>query len=149
MTEVVDLGEGDYAEVNTDLGYSDRRWWRIRVAGVRKAAAGGADQDGPVDVSMEDNIGLIEELTARLLTASSVSGLVPWTPDAAEALSHSHGLEACNAIEEAVIGQMNRLNGVAVPKPPTNGDGSATGSSGAPPSPLPEPTPEPSTTPSG
>lgn len=144
MTEVVDLGEGDSAEVNTDLGYSDRKWWRIKVAEARKAAG----PDSPPELSMEDNIGLIEELTTRLVTASSVPGLVPWTPEAAEALSHSHGLEACNAIEEAVIEQMNRLNGIAAPKPPTNGDGSATGSSDEPPSLLPEPTPEPSSMPS-
>lgn len=154
MAEKVDLGNGDYAEVNTDLGYNDRRWWRIKVAEVRKAAAasrppaGEADQDSAPDVPMADNLGLIEELTARLVTASSVPGLVPWTPEAAEALSHSHGLEACDAIEDAVIAQMNRLNGIAAPKPQTNGGGSATGSSDGPPSLPLAPMPGPSTTPS-
>ena len=150
MPEKISLPNGDWAEVNDDLGYQDRRWWRIRVAEVRKAEAAArpqADgQDAAPDLSMAGNIGLVEELTARLVVASSVPGLVPWTPEAAEALSHSHGLEACDAIEDAVIAQMNRLNGVAAPKPQTNGDGSAPGSSDAPPSPLPGATPEPSST---
>lgn len=149
--EKLDLGNGDWAEVNTDLGYQDRRWWRIRVAEVRKAEAAArppaADgQESAPDLSMAGNISLIEELTARLVVASSVPGLVPWTPEAAEALSHSHGLEACDAIEDAVIGQMNRLNGVAAPKPPTSGGGSVSGSSDGQPSPLPDATPEPSST---
>lgn len=153
MAEKIDLGSGDWAEVNNDLGYNDRRWWRIRLAEVRKAetaarpAAEG--QESAPDLSMAANLGLIEELTARLVVASSVPGLVPWTPEAAEALSHSHGLEACDAIEDAVITQMNRLNGVATPKPRTSGGGSGSGSPDAPQSPLQEPTPDPSTTPSG
>jgi len=152
MAEKVDLGKGDWAEINDDIGYEDRKWWRIKVAGVRKAEAAARPpegQDTAPDISMAANLGLIEELTARLVTASSVPGLVPWTPGAAEALSHSHGLEACDAIEDAVITQMNRLNGVATPKPQTNGDGSGTGSSDGPQSPHPEPTLEPSITPSG
>ena len=152
MAEKVDLGQGDWAEVNTDIGYNDRRWWRIRLAEVRKAEAAArpaADgQDSAPDLSMEANLGLIEELTARLVVASSVPGLVPWTPEAAEALSHSHGLEACDAIEDAVIAQMNRLNGVSAPKPQTSGGGSGSGSSEGQQSLLPEQTPELSTTPS-
>jgi hypothetical protein len=161
--EVVDLGQGDYAEVNTDIGYQDRRWWRIRVDKVRRAKGAGRgpqmepDPDNPAvmrevpgssaEFTMEDNIGLIEELTARLLVASSVPGLVPWTPEKAEELSHSHGLEACTAIEDAVIAQMNRLNGIAAPKPQTSGGGSGSTSGDASPSPLPAPTPPSSSTP--
>jgi len=142
MAEKVDLGNGDWAEVNDDIGYNDRKWWRIKVAEARKAEAAARTADAEADLSMAGNIGLIEELTTRLVTSSSVPGLVPWTPDAAEALSHSHGLEACDAIEDAVIAQMNRLNGVAAPKPQTNGGGSGTGSSDGPQSLPLEPTPE-------
>ena len=164
MPEKVDLGNGDWAEVNTEVGYSDRKWWRIRIAEVKKAKGVAGPQYEPdpanpavmrevpgsaVELSMEDNIGLVEDLTARLLVASSVPGLVPWTPEAAEALSHSHGLEACDAIENAVIEQMNRLNGVAAPKPATNGGGSADTSPGSTASLLPEQTPELSSMPAG
>lgn len=164
MPEKIDLGNGDWAEVNTDLGYQDRRWWRIRVDEARRAKGGTGPQFEPdpanpavmrevpgssSELTMADNIGLIEELTARLLTSSSVLGLVPWTPEAAEALSHSHGLDACDAIEDAVIVQMNRLNGIAAPKPATNGGGSAGTSPDGTPSLLPEPTPGPSSTPAG
>ena len=147
MPEKIDLPNGDWAEVNTDIGYYDRKWWRIKVAEVRKKAAA-AEPDAD-EVPMADNIALIEELTAKLVTASSIPGLVPWTPEAAEALSHSHGLEACTAIEDAVIAQMNRLNGIAAPKPQTSGGGSSTGSSDEPLSLLPEETPESSSTPPG
>jgi len=147
MSEKIDLGNGDWAEVNDDLGYADRKWWRIRVANARRAKAAG-EAEAP-ELSMEDNIGLIEELTARLVTGSSIPSLVPWTPDAAEALSHSHGLEACDKIEDAVIEQMNRLNGVAAPKQQTTGTGSAGTSSDGTPSPHPEPMPEPSSMPPG
>lgn len=163
MAEVVDLGNGDSAEVRTDLTYADRKWWRIRVDTVRRANGTGKPAETkvnpdnpaemidvpavPAELTMADNIGLVEELTARLVCGSTVPGLCPWTPEAADALSVSHGLEACEAVEDAVITQMNRLNGVAAPKPRTTGGGSATGSSDGPQSPLPAPTPEPSTTP--
>lgn len=162
MSAKVDLGNGDWAEVNTEVGYADRKWWRIRIAEVKKARGVTGPQYEPdpanpavtrevpgsaVELSMEDNLGLVEDLTARLVVASSVPGLVPWTPESAEALSHSHGLEACDAIEEAVIEQMNRLNGITAPKPATNGAGSADTSPGSTASLPPAPTPEPSSTP--
>lgn len=159
MAVKVDLPQGDWAEVNDDLGYLDRKWWRVAVDKAKRAKGGGTgprlepDPANPAvmrevpgsaaDLTMADNIGLIEQLTARLVVASSVEGLVPCTPDALEALAHSHGLEACDAVEDAVITQMNRLNGVTAPKPATSGDGSGTGSSDESPSPLPEQTPGP------
>ena len=165
MAVKVDLGSGDWAEVNDDLGYRDRKWWRIRVDEAKRAknaghtpvmepdpASPGAMREVPgsaPEFTMEDNLGLIEDLTARLVTGSSVPGLVPWTPEAAEALSHSHGLEACDKIEDAVIEQMNRLNGVAVPKRETSGGGSGSTSGDGSPSPLPAPPATPSSMPSG
>jgi hypothetical protein len=78
-----------------------------------------------------------------------VPGLVPWTPEAAEVLSHSHGLEACTAIEDAVMEQMSRLNGATAPKPQESGGGSASTSGDATPSLPLAPMPESSSTPPG
>jgi hypothetical protein len=153
MTVVLDLGEGDSAEIRDDLTYSDRKWWRILVDKTRRANGTGSPAGTkpdpanpaqmidvpavPAELTMEDNIVLVEALTARLLTASTVPGVVPWTPEAAEALSQSHGLEAVDAIEDAVIVQMNRLNGTAGPKTGSSGGSGSTSPDGTP-SPLPE-----------
>jgi hypothetical protein len=152
MPEEIKLGNGDTATIRSDLTYSDRKWWRIEVDKTRRANGTGRPAETkvnpsnpaemievpavPPELTMEDNIVLVEALTARLLTASSVPGIIPWTPEAAEALSRSHGLEAVDAIEDAVIVQMNRLNGVAGPKKASSG-GSGNTSPDATPSPLP------------
>lgn len=142
MTDVIPLGNGDSAEIRDDLTYFDRKWWRILVDQRRRGNGTGSPARMepnpanpaemtevpavPAELTMEDNIALIEALAARLLTGSTVPGIIPWTPEAAEGLSRSHGLDAVDAIEDAVITQMNRLNGIAAPGKENSGGSAST-----------------------
>jgi len=142
MTDEIPIGNGDTVTIRDDLTYFDRKWWRILVDKRRRENGTGKPARTepnpantaelievpavPPELTMEDNIALIEALTARLLSGSTVPGIIPWTPEAADALSRSHGLDAVDAVETAVIRQMDRLNGVKAPGKESSGGSAPT-----------------------
>lgn len=142
-TEKIDLGNGEYAELRTDLTRADRRWWQSRVDEVRRSNGTAKpqkmepDPDNPANLRTipaepgylrpEESMQLTDELTARLLVSWSLPE--PWSPAYADTLD----LDMFDALDEAVTIQMNRLNGIA-PKKKTS-----TISTGTSPDPAPAP----------
>ena len=157
MPDKIDLPDGGWAQFRTALTGADRKWWRLRIDevkrtnGTAKPAYHGPDPDNPAvmkDVPAadgylrtEDDIALVEEVTARLLESWSLPHQLPYTAATGDLLD----LDVFNAIEDATLAQVRRLNGL-IPKPPRTSGTSATTSGDGAPAPPPVPAEPPSGT---
>lgn len=139
-TEKIDLGGGEWAEIRTDLTRVDRKWWRRRIDEVRrsngtaKPAYTGPDPDNPAQlrevpavegyITPDDDTMLKDELTAKLLIGWSLPQ--PWSSEYAD----TWDLDTFDALDDAVIVQMRRLQGLA-PKKTTSATSASTSPDGA------------------
>lgn len=176
-TEQVDLGNGQSAEIRTSLTGGDQRDFLAFRAKLAEANGSGSparsepDPDNPAmmrtvpavpaRLTVEDNFAVYDWLVDRLVVSCTVPYVLPWRPPAVAedgtvkdpGSRDETDLDVVNALDKAVIEQMNRLLGIAGPKPPTAGarsETTSTGGTATEPGPAPaEPAQEPSSTPTG
>jgi len=153
MPDKIDLGDGEYAEIRTELTGGDQKWYLIlrdklrRENGTAKPATSGPDPANsavmlevpavPAELLVEDNITLLDAVLGRLLTSSSRFAL-PWTPG----MRDETDLDIVTALDEKGLEASNRLVGGGPKRnqsTPTSAPTSSTDAS----APQPEQTPEP------
>jgi hypothetical protein len=164
-TETVDLGNGHTAEIRTSLTGGDQRdfyAYRAKLAeanGTGSPARTEVDPDNPAQMRTvpavparlrsEDNFTMYDWMISRLVTSCTIPGVLPWkiavfgqdgTPGG-PGTRDELDLDVMNALDTAVIAQMNRLLGIAGPKPPPASSGADSAITSADATARPEPVP--------
>jgi hypothetical protein len=153
MPDKIDLGDGDYAEIRTELTGGDQKWYLIlrgklmRENGTAKPAYTEPDpantarmREVPAvaaELTAEDNIALLDAVLGRLLVSWSLPQGLPWT----SGMRDETDLDIMNALDDASLAASRRLMGIG-PKLRSFLTSASTSSTTAP-APRTEPTPEP------
>ena len=134
MPETIDLPGGHTAEIRTELNGADqvayftRRDELMQANGTARPAVMEPDPDNPAAMkevpavparlTAADNFAIRDWAAARLLTSSTMPGLLPWRPPSRDdpGTRAALDLDVVNVIDEALDAQQLRLLGVG-PKP--------------------------------
>ena len=134
MPETINLPGGYTAEIRTELtgadqvAYFTRRDELMQANGTARPAAMEPDPDNPAvmkevpavpaRLTAADNFAIRDWAAARLLTSSTMPGLLPWRPPSRDdpGTRAALDLDVVNPIDEAVDKQQLRMLGIS-PKP--------------------------------